>query len=149
MEEARLRFFKKVNKTDTCWLWTGCKDKAGYGWFGINHKNIRSHRFSWLLAGNIIPEGHLIRHKCLNKDCVNPVHLETGTQSDNMKDRVRDGTVPNQQGELSNSHKLTEDQVRAIRANPENKSGYRLAKDYNVSDDTIYDIIARKTWKHI
>ena len=149
MEEARIRFFKKVNKTDTCWLWTACKDKAGYGWFGINHKNIRTHRFSWLLAGNIIPEGHVVRHKCRSKNCVNPDHLETGTHADNQADRKRDGTATYAKGEKSASHKLTEDQVRAIRVNPENKSGYRIAKDYNVNEQTIYDIILRKTWKHI
>ena len=149
MEEAREKFFSHVNKTETCWLWTACKDKAGYGWFGINKKNIRSHQVSWLLAGNTIPEGHLIRHKCRNRHCVNPDHLETGTPKQNMNDKHRDGTFPDQHGEKSNSHKLTEEQVRIIRTNPDNKSGYRFAKDYSVGEQTIYDIILRKTWKHI
>lgn len=33
----------------------------------------------------------VIRHKCDNKACINPDHLEEGTQKENMKDIVRRG----------------------------------------------------------
>ena len=146
MEAHRERFFKMVDKTGSCWLWKGSLD-GGYGKFYTGNISFRSHRFSWLLAGNTIPEGHVIRHKCRNRHCVNPEHLETGTHQENALDRVRDGTVAN--GCKQGKSKLTEEQVRAIRDNPDNKSGYRMAKEYSVSDRTISDIILRKTWKHI
>lgn len=146
MEEARVRFFKKVNKTDTCWLWTGSISR-GYGQIAIKKTQHRTHRVSWLLAGNTIPEGHLIRHKCRNRHCVNPEHLETGTYQENALDRVRDGTMP--WGEKQPNSKLTEEQVRAIRANPDNKTIVKLGEQYGIHNSTISKIILRKLWKHI
>ena len=147
MEEARDRFFNKVNKTDTCWLWTGCKEKDGYARITFQKNRFPSHRFSWLLAGNTIPEGHHIRHKCKNKHCVNPEHLETGTREQNMADKIRDGT--DSRGEKSVNAKLTEEQVRVIRANPDKKTHRELAEEYGVAETTISKIIHRKSWKHL
>ena len=150
MEEARVRFFKKVNKTDTCWLWSGSIYRDGYAKFHIKNKSHGAHRVSWFLAGNTIPDGHLIRHKCRNRHCVNPEHLETGTQQDNMNDKVRDGIVNDwTSGEDNPKVKLTEEQVRAIRANPDNKNVKQLSIDYGVSAPAIYKVVSRRTWKHL
>jgi len=147
MEEARDRFFSKVNKTETCWLWTGSNNIDGYGIITFQKNRYLSHRFSWLLAGNAIPEGHLIRHKCRNRHCVNPEHLETGTHQQNASDRIRDGTET--KGNRNGKSKLTEEQVRAIRANPDNKTNREFAKEYGVHNTTIADIIHRRTWNHL
>jgi hypothetical protein len=146
MEEARDRFFSKVNKTDACWLWTGGISVLGYGQFNLQKKSYKAHRFSWLLAGNTIPEGHVVRHTCRNRHCVNPGHLENGTQKQNIADMVRDGTAP-----IGNKHgrsKLTDDEVRAIRArHTENQR--KLAKEFGVCQATITNIILRQRWKHL
>ena len=146
MEEARERFFNKVNKTETCWLWTGSCIKC-HGQFNYNGKNILAHRFSWLLAGNTIPEGQCILHAphiiCGNKNCVNPAHLRVGTQAENMHDRIADGTSI--RGTKHHSNKLNEEQVREIRRRyDENQT--RLAEEFGVSHRTIRYIISRKTW---
>ena len=112
-EQDKKRFFDKVNKTDTCWLWTGCKHPFGYGEFRYENKRQRAHRVSWILAGNTISEGLVIRHKCLSKNCVNPEHLETGTMKQNGEDMIRDGT--NTAGEKHPFLKLTDQQVLEIR----------------------------------
>jgi len=143
------RFWNKVNKTETCWLWTGCVNPAGYGQFrSVKIKETRVHRISWLLAGNTIPEGHEICHAsheiCGNTNCVNPAHLRVGTHAENMRDRITDGTTI--RGTRHPNHRLTEDQVRAIRANPENKTRLVLARDYEISQSQISLIISRKKW---
>jgi hypothetical protein len=142
------RFWSKVNKTDTCWLWTGSLNDRGYGNFGFNGKVDKSHRVSWLLSGNTIPEGDIICHApheiCGNRHCVNPAHLRVGTQVENMNDRIADGTIA--RGIKHGSNKLTEEQVRAIRANPENKTHAALAREYRVSSTHIRRVISRKKW---
>jgi len=40
------------------------------------------------------------RHKCSNEFCFNPEHIEPGSDSDNAKDRIRDGTDVNARKEV-------------------------------------------------
>ena len=80
------RFMEKVNKVDGCWMWTGAKDKDGYGIFSHDGSAKRAHRLSYIHYKGAIPKGHVIRHSCKNL-CVNPDHLKTGTQQQNMDDK--------------------------------------------------------------
>ena len=98
------------------------------------------------MHGNTIPEGLILRHKCTNKNCVNPEHLETGTQAENCADKVRDGT--DARGEKCHLAKLTSKQVLEIRARAE-ENCIELAKEYGISPNTISKIITRRTWKHL
>lgn len=139
------RFWAKVNKTDDCWLWTGSITR-NYGKITINYKPYLAHRVSYILSGNTIPDGLLLRHSCRSKNCVNPGHLTPGTAQDNSNDMIRDGTAP--RGEKGSSAKLTEEQVRVIRArSTENRR--IMGEEFGVSTGTISDIIIRKSWKHI
>ena len=85
MEE---RFFQKVNKTDSCWLWTGSLTSRGYGCFGVAGKTTAAHRYSYQIHTGEIPQGLIICHSCDVPSCVNPEHLWAGTYADNMKDMV-------------------------------------------------------------
>ena len=145
-EEQKKRFWEKVDKTESCWLWTGATGHYGHGGVGINSKTHKTHRISWLLAGNTIPEGHVIRHKCRSKNCLNPEHLETGTRAENSADMLRDGTST--QGEKHPCVKLTTEQVLEIRERA-TENQCRLAEEYRVTQSTISQIIQRRTWKHI
>jgi hypothetical protein len=137
------RFWSKVDKTETCWLWTGSKKPCGHGQCWVNGQLRLSHRVSWILSGKTIPEGHVIRHKCRSKNCVNPEHLETGTQAENNADMIRDGT--SQRGTKQHNVKLTEEQVRQIRVRADENQRL-LAEEYGVGQTTISAIINRKNW---
>jgi hypothetical protein len=144
-DKQKERFWNKVDKTDSCWLWTGCI-VDGYGQVSINDKMYKTHRISWLLSGNMISNGHVIRHKCRSRNCVNPEHLETGTQADNQADKIRDGTST--RGEKHGRVKLTTSQVLEIRERAI-ENHYKLAEEYRVTQGTIWQIINRHTWKHL
>lgn len=69
------RFWNKVNKTETCWLWTAGK-AAGYGRFMFEGRNVLAHRWAYENARGSVPEGLTLDHLCRTKHCVNPDHLE-------------------------------------------------------------------------
>ena len=139
------KFWSKVEKTDECWLWNGVKYKDGYGRLNCEGKRTLAHRFSFLLHGGTIPENHVIRHKCRNRNCVNPDHLETGTQAENIQDRVRDGTNIGARGTKNSGNKLTEAQILEIRTRA-NEVKTKLAEEFGVRRQHIHSIISRKLW---
>lgn len=115
------RFSEKYTATETgCWLWNGRLNQHGYGIFVIGHSRaFLAHRVSFELhRGQQIPEGKCVLHSCDVRSCVNPSHLRIGTQADNvadMVDRKRNRWVP-MPGELNPRCKLTDEQVRQVRA---------------------------------
>lgn len=139
------RFWKYVNKTETCWNWTGHTIGGGYGAIRVNGVNRVAHRVSWELANGEIPNGLLVCHKCDNRVCVRPDHLFIGTQSDNILDCSRKGRMNRPKGENCSFSKLTIDQVKEIRIS---KLGtVYLGKIYGVNASTISKIRKGKRWK--
>lgn len=92
MPSTEARFWAKVNKTETCWLWTGARN-GDYGDFYVDRqcKSIGAHRYSYLLSGREIPDGYHVDHLCRTPLCVNPAHLETVTGGENTRRAIRIG----------------------------------------------------------
>lgn len=78
------RFWDKVDKTDTCWLWKGRIKKDGYGQFDLGGKSIYAHRVAYELEVGDIPKGLNLDHLCRVRNCVNPNHLEAVTFRENV-----------------------------------------------------------------
>jgi hypothetical protein len=73
-----VRFWAKVRKTDTCWIWTGAhRRERGTIW--INGRLDYAHRVVFHLAGITIPKGMVIDHVCRNGMCVRLDHLRIVT----------------------------------------------------------------------
>jgi hypothetical protein len=139
------RFWAKVSKTDSCWLWSAAVDKNGYGWCRAFGRSTFAHRVAWRLRHGVWPTTGL-RHKCDTPRCVNPAHLEQGTQADNIADMVARGRVA--RGERRS--KLTEKQVREIRARVlSGESGGALAREFGVAASAISKIRNGSRWAHL
>lgn len=80
------RFWEKVTKTPTCWIWTGAKTPDGYGSIRTPDGTDLAHRVAWRLAGLGPIQGEL-DHVCLDRACVrpHPDHLEDVAQAENNR----------------------------------------------------------------
>jgi hypothetical protein len=92
------RFWAKVAKTgpEDCWNWIGAKDNHGYGIIADTKRRpapLKAPRVSWELHFGAPATGLVVRHKCDNPGCVNPNHLEIGTQRDNARDTAKRGRL--------------------------------------------------------
>ena len=83
------RFWAKVDASGDCWNWMGGKSSDGYGSFrqpypgeGRDGAN-GAHLFAWRLLVGPVPTGTELDHRCKNRDCVNPDHLEPVTHQIN------------------------------------------------------------------
>ena len=149
------RFYSKIkiNELTGCYIYLGCKDKDGNGFFRLYRRNIRAHRLAWILENNQeIPEGLCVCHKCDNPICCNPEHLFLATNQDNTKDRDNKGR--NAYGERNSGAKLNEKQILEILNIVKTNGNYRglavdLAKIYKIHRSQMWTIINRRTWKYL
>jgi hypothetical protein len=84
------RFWAKVDKSGECWIWTGSKSSNGYGNIGAgapSKKILSAHRLSYEMASGQTPEGLVIDHKCHQRACVRPDHLQAVPQKQNGENR--------------------------------------------------------------
>lgn len=82
---AEERFWTFVQRTETCWLWTGSLDWSGYGHFWRSGTLMLAHRWAYEHFTGEVPKGYQIDHLCRVRHCVNPSHLEAVTPSINVQ----------------------------------------------------------------
>jgi hypothetical protein len=84
-ETAETRFWRKVDKSADCWLWTAAHIPLGYGYFWDGRRVIPAHRFAYELLVGPIPKGLVLDHLCRVPACVNPTHMEPVRQQLNTQ----------------------------------------------------------------
>lgn len=148
-------FWRKVNKTESCWIWKGSKTSGGYGKIRQRKTTKSAHRVSWEIHFGKIPKGVGIHgisvcHKCDIRDCVNPLHLFIGTHTDNMRDAFKKGRIIRPQGSENHNAVLNEEKVVEIRnlfAKGFKKT--QIGMFFQCGETTIAHVINRDTWKHV
>jgi hypothetical protein len=142
------KFWDRVHKTDSCWLWTGSLFPSGYGRIQIKGRSVRAHRLSWEIKNGDISSGLVVCHKCDNTKCVRPDHLFLGTHLDNARDRNSKGRQA--KGETFKRSSLTENDVIDIRTlRAMGATILDLCDSFQVKVTTINDIVNRHSWKHV
>lgn len=92
-----------------CWLWAKSDNGYGYGHLTFRTKRHAAHRLSFSFFVRPLKKTEVLRHKCDNPACVNPVHLIPGTYKDNSKDAVERKRFPQQRKtHCVNGHNLSE-----------------------------------------
>jgi hypothetical protein len=130
---------------DECWPWRGPFHSGGYGRLTVHGVNLYAHRAIYEHEVGPIPDGHHVCHHCDNRPCCNPAHLFTGTNDDNIADKVAKQRQP--RGSGHGQHKLTErdvDTIRALLARGETRR--TIGDRFGVSSFAITDIALGRTW---
>ncbi len=131
--------------SDDCVLWPYAVDGKGYGVLrGSDGKLRRTHRMSCIKHYGPSPDKH-VAHSCRNRHCLNPRHLRWATPTENMRDKIRDGT--HMQGSDQNGAKLTADQVLRMRELRVSGTPVRdIAAEFGVHVQTTYKATSGASW---
>ena len=149
-----IRIQRNSKKVGSCWIWTGCKKRFGYGTMTIGSRKdgtratIMTHRASYMVFKGEIPKGMCVLHKCDNPSCVNPDHLWLGTRQDNVDDRERKGRNNPPRGEAHPKSPFTWNDIYRIRKiRQEGKTLRGIAREYGVHHTSIMAICSFESWK--
>jgi hypothetical protein len=111
----RERIEARVIKTDHCWFWTAHVNAGGYGIINITtqggKKSRLAHRVSYEAFVGPIPDGMVLDHRCRNRACVRPDHLEPVPHEVN----VRRGASTERGTHCGNGHEYTKASTRWVR----------------------------------
>jgi hypothetical protein len=143
--EDRLVFYGWVVSATGCWEWNGPRDARGYGSLMIARRQKRAHRVAYEVWIGPLAESDVVMHSCDNPPCINPQHLQAGTQAANMSDKM------SKNRHRPGGQKLIAEDVRHIRAGAESElvTASMLADLYGISREAITKIVTRRTWKEI
>lgn len=104
-------FESKINKTESCWIWTGAFQSKGYG----NYRSQLAHRISYEKYIGKIPEGLTLDHLCKNPACVNPQHLEPVTQYENNMRGDTITAINKRKTHCINGHEFSEENIKIVK----------------------------------
>ena len=154
---ADSRFWANTKEgANGCIEWQGYRDRQGYGKVmrvAVTKMPLLAHRYAWMLThSEVLLPGAVVRHSCDNPPCVNPAHLQLGTQADNIDDRQRRGRHrPGRLlGEAHPQARLNNILVLSMRELYGDGCPIKeLMEEYHVSHKTVWEIVTRRSWTHL
>jgi len=138
-------FLNRTKLDGECLIWTKCINTDGYARVVYNgNSNGKVHRIVYSLAH---PDesiaNKVVRHKCDNPLCINPNHLLSGTEWDNMRDRDlrgRHGQAKMTRGQVLRARELYKNDGFSIK---------QLADLYGVKYNTMQSLLTYRHWKSV
>lgn len=143
--------------TTPCIEWTGYRTQDGYGQKHHEGKVVYAHRLAYCRHHGVALDSianQIVRHDCDNPACINPVHMQIGTRTDNSRDRVERGRhlINIQKGEECHSAKMTSAQVDSMRSEyvrgSKDHGLVALSAKYGISNGQVSRILNNKFWAH-
>ena len=155
------RFWRHVDTSGDCWLWTGARYRDGYGQFSVELTTGAAHRVAYELTCGPIPPRAKVLHTCQTRLCVRPEHLRLGTAR--TVALVRDALGRTARGDRSGAsthperirradrhyaRQFTWQQVREMRQRyaAGEVTTRSLAAEYHVRQNTIWKIVTGRSW---
>jgi hypothetical protein len=169
---------RTTENEDGCWICNYSFDGDRYPLMNVYGKTMRCNRIAYELWVGSAGDKYVC-HSCDEPRCINPGHFFLGTNSENMQDMIKKGrqnypkgdrhgskTHPEKlsrgkkhseimkrvaaRGEEHGMAKLTEIQVREIRAYRDQRLGYgAIAKLINLPKGTVGNVFYDLVWKHV
>jgi hypothetical protein len=146
MPKPRPINFRALN--DGCLICTSHRsDNNGYPVLSSDNRKQYIHRYLFLAFHSLqdLPATIIVRHDCDRRDCINVLHLRTGTRADNSRDMVtRDRSAKHERHWKA---KLTAASVRAIRTS--NLPRAQLAHIFGITPNYVNALRRGINWEGI
>ena len=78
----------EVDPRTGCWEWALYRSPEGYGRMRWGPSMWRPHRFSYHFLAGYLHKAEPVHHRCGNRGCVNPDHLQKTTAQDNTAEMM-------------------------------------------------------------
>lgn len=133
------RLWRRVRRTDTCWLWEGATSKKGYGCIRVDGEFVYTHVLVFThFHGPLLP-GKEVTHSCDVRNCVRPEHLSANSHAGNMLDMAVRRRAPHA--------KVTVEEVLEIRRlKSEGLGPSALAERFGISTAHVGAIVSRRSY---
>lgn len=141
-----MRFWRRVQKGEGCWIWIGGRTGNGYGAVRFAGRDQPTHRVSWEMAYGPVPPGLWVLHHCDNKPCVRPDHLFLGTPADNTRDMHSKGRAAPPEAHRANVRVTRSQAVDIIWRLAVGERARCIARELGVHWRVVHRIAIGETW---
>jgi len=89
--ESAISILKQSTVTDAngCWTWTGRLGRDGYSRPSVGGRVVSGHRLMATLVYGDLKGSAVVHHKCANRQCINPDHLQPVSHRENVAEMLQ------------------------------------------------------------
>ncbi len=116
-------FLSKVVIQPGCWDWKGkIHKKTGYSEFKAQNTWYVAHRFAYQFFVSSIPPAYVVHHKCENRKCSNPKHLEAMPARNHILLSDNPAGINARKTHCTHGHEFTPENTYIVPRNPHRAS---------------------------